>query len=104
MKPFYVYILECADGSYYVGHTDDLGKRMALHEEGSCAGYTAQRRPVRLVFADEFPSRDDAIQRERQLKGWTRAKKRALIRGDWEAVHQLAGCRSARGPSQDRAK
>jgi predicted GIY-YIG superfamily endonuclease len=104
VKPFYVYMLECADGSYYVGHTDDLEKRMALHDAGSCAGYTAQRRPVQLVFADEFPSRDDAIQRERQLKGWSRAKKEALIRGDWEAVHRLAGCRSARGRSQGTAK
>ena len=104
MKPFYIYMLECADGSYYVGHTDDLEKRMALHDSGSCAGYTAQRRPVRLVFADEFSSRDDAIQRERQLKGWSRAKKQALIRGDWEAVHRLAGCRGARARSPDGAK
>jgi predicted GIY-YIG superfamily endonuclease len=49
-----------------------------------------------LAFADEFPSRDNAIQRERQLKRWSRAKKKALIRGDWEAVHRLAECRSAR--------
>ena len=104
MKPFYVYMLKCADDSYYVGHTDDLEKRVAQHETGVCGGYTAQRRPIRLVFADEFPSRDDAIQRERQLKGWSRANEQALIRGDWEAVHRLAGCRSACGRSQGPPK
>jgi predicted GIY-YIG superfamily endonuclease len=104
VKPFYVYMLECSDGSYYVGHTDDLEKRMALHETGLSGGYTALRRPVRLVFVDEFPSRDDAIQRERQLKGWSRAKKRALIRDDWAAIHRLARCCSARGRSQRPAK
>lgn len=90
MKPFYLYILKCRDGSYYVGHTDDLDKRMDEHAEGSCGGYTARRRPVELVFVDEFATREETIERERQLKGWSRAKKEALIRRDWEELRSRA--------------
>ena len=90
MKSFYVYILRCNDGSYYVGHTDDLETRLALHADGSLRGYTLQRRPVQLVFAREFETREDALARERQIKGWSRAKKEALIRGDWPAVQRLS--------------
>jgi len=90
MKPFYVYILCCADGAYYVGHTDDIERRLAKHNTGDATGYTANRRPVELVFLDEFASRDEAIARERQLKGWSRAKKSALIRCDWDALRRLS--------------
>jgi predicted GIY-YIG superfamily endonuclease len=90
VRPFYVYILQCRDGSYYVGHTDNLEKRMMQHDEGLCGGYTSRRRPVELVFVDEFPTRQETIERERQLKGWSRAKKEALIRGDWETLRGLA--------------
>jgi tRNA/rRNA methyltransferase len=62
---FWVYILECADKSYYTGHTDDLDVRLAAHEQGTFKSYTSRRRPVKLVFCDEFPSRDDAFARER---------------------------------------
>ena len=98
MKPFYLYILRCRDGSYYVGHTDDLEKRMVEHAEGICGGYTARRRPVELVFADEFSTREETIERERQLKGWSRKKKEALIRRDWESLRRLA-----RGPRASTA-
>lgn len=94
MQPFFVYILECSDGSYYVGHTDDLQARIAEHEDGSVDGYTARRRPIKLVYSCELPSRDAAFARERQLKGWSRGKKEALIRGDWELLHRLARGRS----------
>ncbi len=87
---FYVYILRCSDGSYYTGHTDDLEKRIAQHKEGEVPEYTRNRRPLELAFADEFPSREEALERERQIKGWTRAKKEALIQGDWERLKQLA--------------
>ena len=80
---FYVYILRCSDGSYYVGHTDDLETRVAAHNRGEIEGYTRGRRPVRLVFADGFPSREDALWRGRQIKGWSRAKKEALVKGKW---------------------
>src|SRR4030042_6153215 len=80
---FWVYILECADGSYYVGHTDNLEKRMAEHEQNIIKCYTSSRLPVKLVFCSEFPGRDEAFVRERQIKRWSRRKKRALIEEDW---------------------
>ena len=88
--PFWTYMLRCADGSYYVGHTDDLDVRLAAHHDGTLGGYTANRRPVTLIHAEEFDSRDDAFQRERQLKGWSRAKKHALAGKDWAAVQRLS--------------
>jgi len=79
---FWVYILECSDGSYYTGHTDNLEKRLAEHKQGTLKCYTSSRLPVRLVFCSEFLTRDDAFSRERQIKGWSRQKKQALIKGD----------------------
>lgn len=87
---FYVYILRCSDGSYYVGHTDDLETRVAAHNRGEIEGYTRGRRPVRLVFAHGFPSRENALSRERQIKGWSRAKKEALIKSNWARLQRLS--------------
>lgn len=87
---FWIYILRCADGSYYVGHTDHLEKRIAEHNSGTIPGYTVRKRPVTLVFSDEFPTRAEALERERQIKGWSRAKKEALIRSDWAELSRLA--------------
>ena len=87
---FWVYILECVDGSYYVGHSDNLEDRLLQHQSGALGGYTKNRRPVRLVYSQEFPTRDEAFAAERQLKGWTRKKKEALIRGDWDELRRLA--------------
>jgi predicted GIY-YIG superfamily endonuclease len=101
---FYAYILRCNDGSYYVGHTDDIELRLAQHQRGELGGYTARRRPVALVWTDMFPSRDDAFAAERKLKGWSRAKKEALIAGDWALISQLArGRRRGRGDAGGRA-
>ncbi|HEY3916770.1 MAG TPA: GIY-YIG nuclease family protein [Stellaceae bacterium] len=87
----YVYILRCADGAYYVGSTrTSLEQRVAEHNAGSFGGYTARRRPVALVFQQDFARIADAVAAERQLKGWTRAKKEALIRGDLATLHSLA--------------
>jgi putative endonuclease len=83
-------MLRCADGSYYVGHTDDLERRVAMHEHGGVAGYTSTRRPVMLVWSQEFASREVALSAERQIKGWNRAKKEALIRDDWHEIQRLA--------------
>ena len=93
---FYTYLLLCNDGSYYVGHTDDIDLRMAQHQTGALGGYTAKRRPVKLVWSDSFQTRDDAFFAERKLKGWSRAKKAALIAGDWPLVSQLARGRTGR--------
>jgi putative endonuclease len=87
---FWVYVLRCADNSYYTGHTDNLEKRIAEHHAGQIEGYTSVRLPVALVFADEFPSREEALARERQIKGWNRKKKEAMMRGDWAEVSRLA--------------
>ena len=88
--PFYVYILHCADGSYDTGLTTDLEYRLAQHNAGEIPGsYTSTRRPVRLVWFDSFPSKHDAFLRERQIKGWSRAKKEALIVDDWERIQQI---------------
>lgn len=87
---FWIYILRCADGSYYTGHTENLEKRMAEHQAGEIEGYTSGRLPVVLVFSEEFTSREEALTRERQIKGWSRKKKEALIRGDWTEVSRLS--------------
>jgi predicted GIY-YIG superfamily endonuclease len=87
---FYAYMLLCSDGSYYVGHTDDLNARIAAHQSGILPGYTQKRRPVELVWYQEFAERDQAFAAERQIKGWRRAKKEALIRSDWNAVRLLS--------------
>ena len=87
---FWVYLLRCADGSYYAGHTDKLEERLGEHQAGFGADWTARRRPVALVWCEALPSRDEAFAFERRLKGWTRAKKEALIARDWERVRQLA--------------
>ena len=87
---FYTYLLRCRDGTYYAGHTDDIDLRMAQHTTGALGGYTSRRLPVTLVWSDRFQTRDEAFTAERKLKGWGRAKKEALIAGDWDLVSKLA--------------
>src|ERR1043166_10287797 len=87
---FWVYILHCSDGSYYTGHTDNIEKRIPEHESGAIEGYTSTRLPVKLVFSEQFTTREEALSCERQIKGWSRKKKEALIRGDWVEVSRLA--------------
>ncbi len=87
---FWVYILKCADNSYYTGHTDNLKKRIGAHHHGLCGGYTASRLPVELVFSQECSTRIEALSAERQIKGWSRKKKEAMMRGDWAEVSRLA--------------
>jgi putative endonuclease len=92
-----VYILECADGSYYVGSTNDLAVRLHEHQEGRGAAYTRRRRPVRLVFNQEYASVADAFSVEKQIQGWSRAKRRALIEGRLGDLPALARGRSRDG-------
>ncbi len=87
---FHTYILRCRDGTYYVGHTDDLERRIAEHGSGMIQGYTSRRLPVTFLWAQDFQTRDDAFAVERKLKGWSRAKKEAMMAGDWALVSQLA--------------
>jgi predicted GIY-YIG superfamily endonuclease len=87
---FFTYILKCADGSYYAGHTDDLEQRLSEHQSGKISGYTAIRLPVEIVWAKSFPLREAAIFAEVKIKGWSRKKKEALIREDWQEIRGLS--------------
>jgi len=87
---FWVYILSCADGRYYTGHTDDLDRRFAEHQAGGFCDFTSRRRPVQLVWSETFQIRLDALEVERQIKPWSRAKKQGLIAGDWAQVSHFA--------------
>jgi putative endonuclease len=86
----WTYILECADGSYYVGSTWDLERRVAQHNEGLGAAYTRRRRPVRLAWAVEFQRVADAYALEKQVQGWGRSKRRARIDGRYDDLTALA--------------
>ncbi|MFH1644539.1 MAG: GIY-YIG nuclease family protein [bacterium] len=81
---FYVYMLRCADGSFYIGHTDNLENRRYEHQMKKYNGYTSTRLPIQLVFHEAFPTRDEAFAAERKLKGWMRKKKIILIKYGWE--------------------
>jgi putative endonuclease len=86
---WYVYILRCADDALYIGETPDLATRLARHNDGRASIFTAARRPVALVYAEQHSNRELALARERQLKRWTRAKKEALIAGDLRLLKHL---------------
>lgn len=88
--PFWTYILRCADNSYYTGHTDDLERRIAQHHDGTFLGYTHDRRPVEVVWVDEFQTREEALSNELRIKSWSRAKKEALINRDWSRLSYFA--------------
>ncbi|HAU0116921.1 TPA: GIY-YIG nuclease family protein [Legionella pneumophila] len=84
---FWVYILQCSDKSYYTGQTDNLEKRLTQHQDKMIPGcYTSTRLPIQLKFSQAFMSREEALNAERQIKGWSRRKKEALINGDWQAL------------------
>ena len=96
----YVYILRCADGSYYCGTArQGLERRIAEHNSGILGGYTSTRRPVVLVYSEWFQRVTGAIAAERQIKGWSRSKKEALIRGDFAALRALSR-RSTKGEAR----
>jgi putative endonuclease len=101
MQGCWFYILRFADGSYYVGTSrwDDLETRVSQHNLGLFGGYTAKRRPVSVVYSVHFDRITDAIAYERQVKGWSRAKKEALIRGDFDMLPKLA----RRHPSNEQS-
>jgi putative endonuclease len=86
----WMYILQCGDGSFYVGSTRDLARRMEEHALGIGGLYTSQRLPVRLVYYEEYPNIRDAFFREKQVQGWSRAKRIALINTDYDQLPRLA--------------
>jgi predicted GIY-YIG superfamily endonuclease len=88
---FWVYILRCSDASYYTGHTDDIDQRIAQHDTGAIPTcFTFKRRPLTMVFTQEFVTREEALVAEQRIKGWSRKKKEAMIQGDWAKVSRLA--------------
>ncbi len=95
-----MYIVECSDGSLYVGSTRDLERRLWEHNEGLGASYTRHRRPVRLLYVEEFDRIDDAFNREKQIQNWSRAKRLALIEQRWDDLHEFARCRAWRPSSR----
>lgn len=95
MDKWYVYILRCADGSYYTGVTNNPERRLTEHQSGYHKGcYTYARRPVSLVFCEDFQRPETAIDVEKQIKGWSRKKKEALIAEEFNLLKELAKCRN----------
>jgi putative endonuclease len=99
----FVYMLRCADGSFYVGSATggDLTRRVAEHQSGYYHGYTSTRRPVTVVWSEHFLRITDAIAVERKIKGWSRAKK--LIKGDWASIEQLSKRRGGKPRTKEKA-
>jgi putative endonuclease len=90
----YMYMLECVDDSYYTGSTTNLELRLAQHQSGCGANHTAKRLPVKLVYCEFFEHVANAFYREKQVQGWSRKKKQALILGDTNLLHKLAVCQN----------
>ncbi|MGV9827449.1 MULTISPECIES: GIY-YIG nuclease family protein [unclassified Gordonia (in: high G+C Gram-positive bacteria)] len=89
----YIYILECTDGSFYVGSTRDVARRVDQHNSGDRGRYTRTRRPVRLVYQHECETVAEAYAREKRVQGWSRAKRRALVAGDFDLLTELSRSR-----------
>lgn len=106
MHVYYTYLILCSDGTYYTGVTNDVDRRFQEHCDGlQPTSYTAKRRPLKLVYVESYQWIQDAIRREKQLKRWSSAKKRALIMNDERVLHELAKCRNlSRHDHPDRLK
>lgn len=98
----YTYILECADGSYYTGSSIDLERRVSQHQLGQGANYTRRRLPVKLIYYEWFERIDDAYKREKQIQGWRREKKQALIADNAKRLIELSRNRKDYGHTDDR--
>ena len=97
MKDYFVYIVKCSDASYYTGVTSNIERRISEHNSGIITGYSSKRLPVNLVYSQRFPDINDAIRVEKQIKGWSRAKKEALIQGNFELLVQLSKSKNKLG-------
>jgi putative endonuclease len=95
MKLYYVYILKCKDNSYYVGITSNIDRRLMEHDMGKYPNaYTFKRRPVELMWFQDFVEPNQAIEFEKKIKKWSRAKKEAIINGDWDLLPELSACKN----------
>ncbi len=90
MSKGYMYILRCSDGSYYTGSTNNVEMRLYQHQNGKGAKYTKKRLPIKLVYVEEFERMDEAFYREKQIQGWSKKKKSALIAGDFDRLSHLS--------------
>lgn len=90
----YMYILLCSNGKYYTGSTKYLEKRIQQHQDGHGANFTKKFRPIELVYFEEYNRIDYAFNREKQIQGWSRKKKEALINGEYNKLHQLSKCQN----------
>ncbi len=90
----YMYILECSDGSYYTGSTINLERRIKQHNTGEGANHTANRLPVKLIYSEEFDHVALAFYREKQVQGWSKSKKIALIESNHKTLHELSKCKN----------
>jgi putative endonuclease len=100
---FWTYLLRCADGKFYTGHTDNLDRRIGEHQTGGYCDFTSRRMPVELVWCEHFSSRLEALDAERRVGGWSRAKKEALIAGSWHLVSHFARPPKERPPLDAKA-
>lgn len=89
MEYFFVYMLKCSDDSYYIGHSDNIEKRLEEHNHGMCT-YTKNKLPLQMVFIERFLAREEAIEAEHKIKKWTRKKKEALIQKNWKLISNLS--------------
>lgn len=94
MKGGFMYILRCSNGAYYTGSTIDLERRLKQHQNGEGANFTKKHLPVELIYFEEFQRIDEAFYREKQVQGWSRAKKEALIKGETNLLNKLAECKN----------
>ena len=94
-------MLHCKGGVFYVGHTENLEVRVRQHQQGLLNGFTRDRLPAQLVWSEQFATRLEALESERRIKGWSRAKKMALIRDDWAEISRLAKGRTVLRQAQD---
>ena len=94
MKAGFMYILKCANGNYYTGSTDNLERRLTQHQAGEGANFTKKHLPVSLVYYEEYQRVDQAFYREKQVQGWSRAKKEALINGETNLLNKLSECKN----------
>jgi predicted GIY-YIG superfamily endonuclease len=101
---FWAYMLHCRGGAFYTGHTENLQRRIAEHKSGVIPGFTSHRLPVVLVWSQAFSTRFEALEAERGIKGWSRAKKMALIRDDWNRISTLAKSKNSPSTSSEQTE
>ncbi len=89
-----MYILKCSDNSYYTGSTNNIELRLWQHQNGEGANHTKKRLPVKLIFVEEFERIDIAFEKEKQVQGWSRKKKEALVNGNYNQLHELSKCQN----------